>query len=141
MVAGPAYRWLLLLIVRRQAMVTAPMNIDTMRNALTKFRSAADERAAELKDSQYALEELIRLYKRLDDSERACANAVIAEWVASDDEKLRFDALALIDQFVIRSAAMPLERLAERLGVLKTPGAPYELKKVERLLKRLCYAH
>jgi hypothetical protein len=114
-----------------------PINVDAMRSALAEFRSAADERAAELKDSQSALEELIRLYQRLDDSERALANAVIAEWVASDDEKLRFDALAVIDRYVIGSAAKPLERLAERLGVMKTPGAPYELKKVERLLERL----
>jgi hypothetical protein len=61
-----------------------------MRNALVEFRSAADERAAELKDSHSALEELSRLYKRLNESERALANAVIAEWVLSDDEKLRF---------------------------------------------------
>jgi hypothetical protein len=113
------------------------MNIDAMRSALTEFRSAADERAAELKDSQSALEELFQLYKRLDDSERALANVVIAEWVASDDENLRFDALAVIDRYVIGSAAEPLERLAERLSAMKTPGAPYELKKVERLLKRL----
>jgi hypothetical protein len=118
----------------------APTNVDAMRTALAKFRSAADERAAELKDSQSAVEELSRLYKRLDDSERALANAVIAEWVASDDEKLRFDALALIDRYAIGSAAQALERLTERLGVMKTPGAPYELEKVERLLKRLINA-
>ena len=113
------------------------MNVDAMRSALAEFRSAADERAAELKDSQFALEELAQLYKRLDDAERALANVVIAEWVASDDEKLRFDALVLIDQYVIRGAVEPLERLAERLGVMRTPGAPYELEKVERILKRL----
>jgi hypothetical protein len=113
------------------------MNVDAMRRALAEFRSAADERGAELKDSQCALEELSRLYKRLDDAELALANAVIAEWVASDDERLRFDALALIDRYAIGSAARSLEGLAVHLGVMKTPGAPYELQKVERLLKRL----
>src|SRR5688572_16409784 len=63
-------------LVRRHSMGPAPMNVDAMRSALADFRSAADERAAELKDSQSALEELSRLYKRLDDSERALANIV-----------------------------------------------------------------
>jgi hypothetical protein len=90
------------------------MNVDAMRSALAGFRSAADERAAELKDSQFAPEELAQLNKRLDAAERALASVVIAEWLASDEEKLRFDALALIDRDVIRGSIEPLERLAER---------------------------
>jgi hypothetical protein len=130
--AGFFYR-----LVRRHSMGRTPMNIDGMRSALAEFRSAADERATALKDSQLALDELLQLYERLDDSERALANDVIAEWVASDDEKLRFDALALIDRYVIGGAVESLQGLAERLRVMRTPGAPYELQKVDRILRRL----
>jgi hypothetical protein len=41
-----------------------------MRNALADFRNSADERASKMKDSQFVVDELFRLYERFDDSER-----------------------------------------------------------------------
>ena len=65
------------------------------------------------------------------------ANRVLAEWALSDDENVRFDALALIDDFKIASAAPALQELARRLASDGTPGAPYELKKVRRIISNL----
>jgi hypothetical protein len=113
------------------------MDVDAMRNALLEFRTFADIRALELKDSQSVLEEMSKLYKSFNNSERPLANDVIAEWVVSDDENLRFDALALIDEFHIGEAAVALQQLLRRLAVMRTPGAPYEIEKVVRTIKLL----
>jgi len=62
------------------------------------------------------------------------ADQVLAEWVLAEDEKVRFDALALIADFKIGSAVPALRTLARRLAWSPAPGAPYELKKVDRIL-------
>jgi|SRR5690606_9138305 len=113
------------------------MDIDAMRKALAEFRNTADERASKMKDSQLVVDELFRLYERFDGSEREIANDVVAEWVISHDEKIRFDALALIRHFGISSTVQSLQILAERLRAMRTPGAPFELKKVDGIIKEL----
>ena len=65
------------------------------------------------------------------------ADQVLAEWVLSDDQGLRFDALALIDAFKIANETPVLQKLASRLASSSAPGAPYKLRKVDRILKDL----
>ena len=65
------------------------------------------------------------------------ADQVLAEWALSDDEALRFDALALIDDFKIANEIPVLQKLANRLASSSAPGALYELQKVDRILKDL----
>lgn len=113
------------------------MTLDEFRKEMESYRRSADEEARSLKDSYLALQRLKDLYRRFDDQERLMADQVIVEWALSSDENLRFDALALIREFEIASAAPALRQLAERLSTLQTPGAPYELRKVHRILDGL----
>ena len=94
-------------------------------------------RADEAKDSQSAVPALYAAYRALGEEERPAVNDVLAEAIASDDERDRFDALALVREFRISSARPALERLAQRLERDDSPGAPYELEKVNGILGEL----
>lgn len=102
---------------------------------MESYRASANEEATSLKDSYLALERLHRLYRIFDTKEREMADQVLTEWVLSEDENVRFDALALIRDFKIRKATQALQELADRLAHSSTKGALYELKKVNRILK------
>jgi hypothetical protein len=113
------------------------MKQDEFRRRLEFCRQLADREAAEQKDSHLVFEKLRDLYQTFDPDERASADAVFSDWALAKDESVRFDALALIDELKIVTAAPALETLVLRLGLHDTPGAPYEVKKVERILKNL----
>jgi hypothetical protein len=113
------------------------MNLERFREKLWEYRKQVDRTAIELKESNLALEWLRNFYRDLEASERVLANQVLAEWLLFDDESVRFDALALIGDFRISTALTALDELAARLQQSKSPGAPYELKKVERVVREL----
>ena len=113
------------------------MTLTEFRNQMEAYRREADEAAMSLKDSSLALERLHSLYQKFDDEERMMADHVLAEWALSEDEKVRFDALALIDDFNIATAFPTLKKLAERLATSGAPGAPYELQKLRRIIGSL----
>jgi hypothetical protein len=50
------------------------------------------------------------------------ADQVLAEWILSDKEELRFVAMVLIKNFHIVSTLPALRELAIRLESIKTPG-------------------
>lgn len=104
---------------------------------MNAFWASANREADELKDSFAALERLMSVYQRLDPSERELANQVLVEWLGSEEEAKRFDAVALIREFRVSSAAPALRDLADHLTRSKDPGAPFEREKVERLLMEL----
>ena len=104
---------------------------------MTEYRRVVDAEAKSRKDSYLALERLGQLYQGLNDEERALANEVLGQWAVSEDESLRFDALALIADFEISAAVPALETLAKRLATSVSPSAPFELQKVERILTQL----
>jgi hypothetical protein len=110
------------------------MNLEEFRRQMESYRRDADEEAISLKDSYLALDRLHALYRRLDAEERQMADQVLAEWALAEDEKVRFDALALIADFRIRSAEPALQNLMRRLAASAAPSAPYELSKVNRIL-------
>ena len=58
----------------------------------------------------------------------------------SDDDALRYDALALVWKFKIRSALPALGELAERLRGAESPRARDELPMVERAMTSLTAA-
>jgi len=113
------------------------MNLNEFRVHMTSYRRAGDDEATSLKDSYLALDRLHALYEKFSDDERSMADQVLAEWVLSADEKMRFDAIALINDFKIVSAIPALQKLAERLMLSDTPGAPYEIKKIRRVIGSL----
>lgn len=110
------------------------MTYEKFRDEMVSYRRDADTEASTLKDSQLVLDRLHSLYLKFDLSEKSMANRVLAEWVLSFDEGMRFDALALIDEFKIKQAVPYLHELAERLERSKSPSAPYELEKVNRIV-------
>ena len=61
------------------------------------------------------------------------ADQMLAEWALSEDENIRFDALALIDEFKIVSVTPALQKLASRLASSKAPGAAHEMSKIKRI--------
>jgi cysteinyl-tRNA synthetase len=113
------------------------MNLEEFRKEMEAYRRAVDKEAVSLKESYQALERLHSLYDRFDAEERQLADQVLADWVLDDDEAVRFDALALITDFRIKTAEQALQKLASRLATSARPGAPYELKKVNRILALL----
>jgi hypothetical protein len=113
------------------------MTYDDFRQEMESYRRAADADASARKDSQLVLDRLHMLYRKFDVSEQGMANKVLAEWALSSDEGMRFDALALIDEFKIKQAIPALNELAQRLLSSKAPGAPYELEKAKRIVADL----
>lgn len=113
------------------------MTLDAFRVGMASYRRAADDDAKSLKDPYVTLERLRALYMKFDDRERQMADQVLGEWALSEDEGLRFDALALIDELKIGAAVPTLNELAARLASRAEPSAPYELKKVRRIVAGL----
>lgn len=113
------------------------MTLDEFRRKMCAYRHAADQDAVALKNSNLAWQWLHSLYSGLSDDERILADQVIAEWVLSDEENLRYDALVLVDDFSIANALPAVKTLEERLGRSSSPSARYELRKVEEILKKL----
>jgi len=113
------------------------MTLQEFRVKMAEYRRSVDEEARYLKDSYLALDRLRALYTQLDSNERQMADQVLGEWALSNDEGTRFDALALIGDLRVRTATHALQELARRLDSSTSPGAPYELKKVNRLLEAL----
>src|SRR5262249_32861161 len=113
------------------------MTLDEFRVEMALYRQAADDDAKSLKDPYITLEKLRSLYMKFDTSERQMADQVLSEWVLSEDEKLRFDALALIDELKVGMALPALHKLAARLASSVEPSAPYELKKIYRIFAGL----
>jgi hypothetical protein len=72
---------------------------------MESYRRSADEEAQSLKDSYLALDRLHAVYRKFDAEEKAMAGQVLSEWALSGDENVRFDAVALIDDFKVASAA------------------------------------
>lgn len=111
------------------------MNIDEFRKKMWAYRQSADRDANALKESNLAWEWLRDLYRKFDAEERKLADRVLTEWALSDDENVRYDALVLIGDFRIVSAVRALRDLAARLKLSKAPSAPYELRKVDSILR------
>lgn len=112
------------------------MKYEEFKNGMDAYRRTVDDEAKSLKDSFSVVLKLSAMYRKLDNEERNFADRVLAEWVLSKDECLRFDALALIDDFKVLESLPALEELAKRLYSSCTPGAPYELQKVNRIIKK-----
>jgi hypothetical protein len=88
------------------------------RENFERLWEGLDADALAAKQSQEATVRLVSLYRSLDESDRAVVNAAIAECVVGDDNRRRFDALALIEKFEIRSALPALQRRLRGLAAV-----------------------
>ena len=110
------------------------MTPDAIRSEWTALRDRLDAEAIAMKESQAVVIELSRRYAALDADAREVVDELLSEWVLSDDEKHRFDALALVSDHRVLSALPALRELLVRLDGSTTPGAPYEQAKIRRIL-------
>jgi hypothetical protein len=113
------------------------MTYDDFRDQLNTWWAETDAREIAGKSSQGASLDLIAHYQRLDEQDRRFADRVLSEWIESTNERKRFDALAMVDHFRIRSASAPLRLLASETAMRTYHEAPYEVAKVRRILDRL----
>lgn len=113
------------------------MTLAKFRREMDQYWESVDREALEMKDSYLALDRLHSLYRRLDEDERALADEILCEWVLSDTEAKRFDAMAVIREFRVSRAVPALEQLSRRLRGRGEPGAPFEQEKIEGLLSEL----
>jgi len=101
------------------------------------MRDEVSARAVANKASQEALLAMAERYRSLPEDERGIVDQLLSDQLASDDETVRFDSLALIREFRIVAALPALRALAESLQQQQSPGAPYERAKVDRLIGAL----
>jgi hypothetical protein len=113
------------------------MKLDEFRREMESCRRKADEEASYLKEPFVVRKRMLQLYGRFDTHERLMANQVLSEWVLSKDENVRFDSLGLIKDLKIVMAVPSLRKLAERLSKEQSPGTPFELEKVERIITEI----
>jgi hypothetical protein len=95
---------------------------------------------AEAQARKFSHEAVLRLadyYRRLDDEDKRVVDETLASWVLEGDERRRFDALALIDEFRIRSARPALEADLAQLADAAGPSVPTDRAKLERIIAGL----
>jgi len=80
---------------------------------------------------------LFKLYAKLDPDERKVANKDLFEAIREGDETFRYDALAITSEFKLADAMTHLNELSIRLQMDNSPGAPFELEWVQRIIKKL----
>ena len=107
------------------------------RQAFEDLWARLDSEAQANRFSHEALLRLIESYRALDGDERETVDAVLQDWVLEGNPRQRFDALALIDEFVIRAAVPQLQIALERLGDATGPSAPTDRSKLQRILEHL----
>lgn len=113
------------------------MSLEAFRARLDAWWTDTDARETKRKNSQGALLTFMELYQSLDADKRGWADHIIVEWLDSQNERRRFDALAMVDHFRIRAAIKQLRSHESVLAASKDHQAPYELAKIRRILVRL----
>jgi hypothetical protein len=101
----------------------------------TYDRLAANAEA--YRDSQSVSFGLLAAYDELSKPERECVIRVLAEWFASDDNRLRYDAGFLASERKISELRPAVEAAIEKLQGRTGPGAVNEVKKLRRILAEL----
>jgi hypothetical protein len=95
---------------------------------------------AEAQAAKFSHEAVLRLadyYRHLDVEDKRVVDETLACWVLEGDERRRFDALALIDEFRIRLALPALEADLARLAGAAGPSVPTDRAKLERIIAEL----
>ena len=96
-----------------------------------------DDEAEASKFSQQALLRLFGFYRGLDTEDQRVADEALVAWLADGNARQRFDALALVDKFEIRSALPSLRAPLSRLRDDQGASVPYDRAKVERIISHL----
>ena len=109
---------------------------DTRNRWLDTYRQLKDAAEA-FQDSQSVAFGLLDAYDRLSSEEKNDVHEVLAEWLESDDNKLRYDAEFVTSQRRIVEMVPAVEKAIERIDESSGPEAKYEVKKLRRILNEL----
>jgi len=116
------------------------MSLDEFRHEMDDFWNQVDREFVEKKESHGAVMELMKLYRRFDAEEQAMARQVITEWLRSPDPRKQFDALAIVDEFVIVDALPTLRELQAEAEKRTDHEAQYDWARLNRIAGRLASA-
>jgi len=89
------------------------------------------------KNAQEVTITLSRTFASLTTDQRVELEPLLREWLRSDDESDRFDAIAIVRDNDVTSMIPDLRELQDRLEDSTEVGAPYEWAKVNRVLGHL----
>ena len=98
-------------------------------------RLTADAEA--FRDSQSVSFGLMALYDELTEPEKERVHQILANWLVSDDNKLRYDAAFLTSERRIRELKPAVEKAIERATRRFGPEATFEARKLRRILDEL----
>jgi hypothetical protein len=104
-------------------------------NDFEEICNKIDQEALRNKDSQSAIYKILEVYRRMSECDRRNADITIIKWLW--DENRRFDALVLIDEFLINSLKSQLIELQQQLGAENKPSTIYELKRIKSIINKL----
>ncbi|MCP4307436.1 MAG: hypothetical protein GY788_21705, partial [bacterium] len=89
------------------------------------------------KDSQLTLTRLADFFRQLDDDEKGLVAEALCGWISLSDERRRFAAYVLIDDFGLSMAEPAMRDRRAVLARSEEPSASFEEAKVQRILDRL----
>lgn len=109
---------------------------DTRNRWLDTYRQLTDAAEA-FRDSQSVAFGLLDAYDQLSSAEKTEVHEVLAEWLESDDNKLRYDAEFVTSQRKIVEMVPAVEKAIQTIDESSGPEAKYEVKKLRRILNEL----
>lgn len=103
----------------------------------SKMHARLSAEASLRNDSQAVAFEILAAYDSLPPEDRASILPVLAEWLVSPDERLRYDAAFIVSQRRIREMSVAVQNALARCETMPGPHALYEAKKLQRILGEL----
>ena len=113
------------------------MDLDELRVRAEALWARAQREAHGFVDPYVVVERLSQWYRDLEAGDRVLAQDVLCEWLESDVQDKRGDAVTLIGEFRVVRAVPALFALSQRLAHSADPRAALELERVEDLLAEL----
>lgn len=108
-----------------------------IRQTWIEKQRALSEAAEAEKDSQSVAFHLLETYDCLSPEERESVHSVLAEWLISEDDRLRYDAAFLISQRKIQSLRLAIEQAIRSLQSRSDVETQFEIKKLHRIVEDL----
>lgn len=104
---------------------------------LDRLWEKIDSQALMEKQSAMATFEIARIYRASEPEFRKAAREAFGRWLLSRNERMRFDALALIREFDVFEAIPNLRRLQQLLDRVQGSEAEFDREKVRDVLRYL----
>lgn len=104
---------------------------------LDRLWEKIDSQALMEKQSAMATFEIARIYRASEPEFRKAAREAFGRWLLSPNERMRFDALALIREFDVFEAIPNLRRLQQLLDRVQGSEAEFDREKVRDVLRYL----